>query len=155
MRTIKEICDRPSKALRAVAEGLENLPKTGKFKVSMNTFGEVRNGVCFGCAATACLLTLTRALDRVDENFDYLEARIKTYDVDVWEFEHVIDTCRTMKIFWLLEYYRIDNAKELENSFREELHEKTALRGGIDTRRWKEKHRFWTFAAEWLEARGL
>jgi hypothetical protein len=52
----------PKEVIMAMVEGLQN-PKT---EIDMSTYGYKDDGVCFGCAATNCLLTLDSTLELLD-----------------------------------------------------------------------------------------
>ena len=57
-QTFAEYFDhKPSKALRAMVAGLRMTDEERGFKINMNTFGEVNDGVCFGCAASSTIRT--------------------------------------------------------------------------------------------------
>lgn len=58
--------------IMAMVNGLRK-PKTDK--VDMGTYGAIRNGVCFGCAATNAVLTIMGANEDVVEYYIYTSHR--------------------------------------------------------------------------------
>lgn len=74
--------------IMSMVEGLRN-PRT---KIDMGTFGDIRDGICFGCAATNAILHIMEA------NEDEVKSHI-TYGPSndyppLWYFEHAIDLLR-------------------------------------------------------------
>lgn len=74
--------------IMAMVGGLRN-PKT---KIDMGTFGKMRDGICFGCAATNAILTIMNANKKEVEGHSKLRSTHNDYLLR--GFEHAIDMLR-------------------------------------------------------------
>lgn len=84
----------PKEIIMAMVEGLQN-PKT---EIDMSTYGYKDGDVCFGCAATNCLLTLDSTLE-LSDSFRALDSgfslMFKDYEREFIErFEFAINDLR-------------------------------------------------------------
>ena len=122
MKSIKELAPKPSDALQAMLTGLKELPEKGKLKVDMDTFGRNRGSVCVGCAATACLMTLSGVdnpeffVSLGNSNPSKL-SRLRAYNLEDSEdslaefasFENAIDAFRNNgNLSWLGSFYGVN-----------------------------------------------
>lgn len=112
MRTFKELCSgKPSKALRAMVDGLLDAEKREDFKVNFGTFGALENGVCFGCAAT-CAVQMLSGVSLDGSVIFERSIRAKALDVvydDLICFEHAIDRAREGYLYQLFDYMGVDD----------------------------------------------
>jgi len=79
----------PKEVIMAMVEGLQN-PKT---KIKMSTYGyKDGNNICYGCAATNCLLTLdpTLELGTNTNGFNYLFPVEESLFIDISTPLHLI-----------------------------------------------------------------
>src|SRR5690606_9344937 len=76
--------------IMAMVDGLRN-PRT---KINMRTFGEIRDGICYGCAATNAVLRIMDAKEEeVEEHFH--GRRSDSYKASpLWQFESAINFLR-------------------------------------------------------------
>lgn len=110
----KETNYKPSIAILRTLEGLETQGKREDFIFNMATFGSSYEGLCYGCAATACLQEIA--------NFNLNETTIKSFELraqalnfDILEllsFEKVIDEARIGKLQKLGKFYSYDLFEE-------------------------------------------
>lgn len=110
MRKIKDILPKPSDAIQAMIDGLEEQSERPKFQIEMSTFGEAGAGdVCFGCAATCTIQHAFEhnfTVDEIEGCYNRSEAlNVDEEDLDI--FEDVIDGFRQGYAFRLLNYYGI------------------------------------------------
>lgn len=54
------IKSKPSIALRHMVNGLIKQSKRKNFKIDMGTYGDSHGGVCYGCAATCAIQSITK-----------------------------------------------------------------------------------------------
>lgn len=82
--------------IMAMVEGLKN-PKT---KINMNTYGEIREDVCFGCAATNAILHIMDANeDEVKSHVTDRSSRYAHPERMLDAFECAIDSLRCGYVF--------------------------------------------------------
>lgn len=74
--------------IMAMVEGLRS-PKT---RIDMQTYGEVRDGICFGCAATNAVLNIMNANKKEVEA--HSKFRSTHDDYKLYGFEYAIDKLR-------------------------------------------------------------
>lgn len=109
---IKEILDKPSKAVRAMIEGLKKQSQREDFEVDMHHFGgsESFNSIlCFGCAATCAAQEAFKKNLSADE-ISERKSRAIAYGVDIKslaDFEMAIDDFRAGNYQALGKYYEI------------------------------------------------
>lgn len=117
LRSIKELAPKPSDAIKAMIDGLEQLPND-QFQLDMSTYG-YRPGwghICYGCAATCALFQLggrhPEEIGRAINDFDdrLLSLRISREDFDRYgyDFEMAIDHFRGGRVDALYRYYGMD-----------------------------------------------
>lgn len=108
MESIKHYLPTPSAALTAMCDGLE----AEHVQVDMSTYGEKRNGVCYGCAATNTIIEAVPWLGLEDlaengaEGFAYVVP--DDYKIEVSRFESSIDDARLGGIKLLFAFYGLD-----------------------------------------------
>ncbi len=93
--------------IMAMVNGLRS-PRT---KIDMTTFGEIREGICYGCAATNAILNIMNANKKEVEAHSKLRStqfRSTHDDYTLYDFEYAIDLLRC----GLLESYN-DYVKDL------------------------------------------
>jgi hypothetical protein len=61
---------RPSDALEAMCDGLEDIDARADFSIHMSTFGKFEGGLCFVCAATCAAI---KAADLLPEGVEELK----------------------------------------------------------------------------------
>lgn len=110
---IKEILDKPSKAVRAMIEGLKKQSQREDFEVDMHHFGgseSFNSRLCFGCAATCATQEAFKKNLSADE-ISERKSRAIAYGVDIKsleDFEMAIDDFRSGLCHALEEYYEVD-----------------------------------------------
>lgn len=82
---------------QAMIDGLKNSKKMKDFKVSMDTYGGNKEGVCYGCAATCTMMELTGKKVKAGEfgfrsKFSYFTNGLTHRDV--YLIESVVDKFR-------------------------------------------------------------
>lgn len=107
---ILEKLPRPSFVIEAMMHGLIKMGTNPKYSVYMGTYGETVGGICYGCAATGCIIEVfpqvpINALERYTQNSDL---RL---------FEQAVDSFRTGHPYALFNLYDL-NIDDLP----EELH---------------------------------
>jgi hypothetical protein len=117
---------KPSEAIEAMLRGLKAVHEEGVHKIDMSTFGEVRDGTCFGCAATWALQELvgkpmTAENFRYGENNDTWSAHAEYAGVDyhqIVDFECAVDNSRHGHVSALLWFFGVSapDAGELQRS---------------------------------------
>ena len=105
--------DRPSQALRAMCDGLEEADSRPDFEIDMSTYGEVRNNICFGCAATCALQELLEEpFTALEINDRYISGRT-LYAARLepgWDFfEFAIDEARKARLHTLFEFFGVED----------------------------------------------
>lgn len=108
MRKVSDVISKPSQALKAMCDGLEKQSQRRDFKVDMKTFGEVSNGVCFGCAATCTMQELAK-VNLVPNTICHRERALGFDMVDCNTFELVMDSARAGSLIALFAYFNIDH----------------------------------------------
>ena len=119
MKTIKSIISKPSQALRAMCVGLMRQSKRPDFVVDMDAYGYIRDGFCFGCAATATLqeiakknLTVTNYhMSGTAMPFTRVQARSSALELDLqalFQFEGAMNCARLGDVSWLFSYFDCD-----------------------------------------------
>ena len=118
MERMKDFCKKPSEAIRAMLDGMQEIPN-GDFKLHMDTFGDysrysVEGGhkiVCFGCAATCTIQQATGKLFKFEPTAVYdVVTRSRYLHIDREDlgiFEHAIDDFRTGGVRKLGNYYGV------------------------------------------------
>lgn len=97
---LKDLANKPSKAVKAMIEGIEEALSDEKFVFQMAVFGAVVDGMRYGCAATAtiCKLTNVKLHSTTDTQYTAgLLFRASNYRVDPGEmrdFEMCINEVR-------------------------------------------------------------
>jgi len=96
MRSIKELAPKPSDAITAMIEGLKEQSQRKDFEVDMLSFGRyfVMTDKCFGCAATCTLQKLYNKNFSKDEIFTPTYGIEGVTQIEVQEFELMIDDFR-------------------------------------------------------------
>lgn len=84
--------------IMSMVEGLRN-PKT---KIDMGTYRAIRNGVCFGCAATNAVLHIMNANE--EEVRSHVAYRQKCDNFQLRYFEYAINRLRLGWLDWYNEY---------------------------------------------------
>lgn len=110
IRTIKSLAPKPSDAIKAMLDGLREIP-SAEFSVDMGTYGGHEhdsgpNVICCGCAATCAVHKLAGKaphLDYIDQEMqpEYLGF----WEVDLYRFESAIDSFRVGYPGSLFAYY--------------------------------------------------
>lgn len=107
MKNIKTIIKRkPSIALKFAVAGLKRLNTKSKYEINMTTYGNFREGVCSGCAATAAIQELSGHDFSGDEIY-YRKGRAKAIDVNIHAlelFEDAMDDTRIGSFTGLVKY---------------------------------------------------
>lgn len=89
--------------IMSMVEGLRN-PKT---EIDMGTFGEIRDGVCFGCAATNAILNIMDVGTEQEVVDHIFGRRSRDYKGStLWQFENAIDQLRQGGVGCYNEYAR-------------------------------------------------
>lgn len=116
MKTFKELLDgKPSNAVQAMIDGLRDADNIESFKVDMETYGNAKNGTCFGCAATATIMKIT-GVEFTEESILSETKRSFACDMgkdDLNDFEIAIDWLRESTVLPLLKYMNTPNANLL------------------------------------------
>lgn len=115
MRKIKDILPKPSDAIQAMIDGLEEQSKRPDFEVNMSFFGLHDKEMCFGCAAT-CAAQKAFGRNLSFENIEGTDSRAAFFETDIEEydaFESAIDDFRSGKAFPLFKFYGIDPPNSL------------------------------------------
>ncbi len=88
----------PSDALEAMCDGLEAVDAATNLAVSMRTFGEVRDGICYACAATLAAWKASGKPVTGGNELDVLRTpggHAAFFGVpDIHQFEWVMETAR-------------------------------------------------------------
>jgi hypothetical protein len=117
MKSIKEIVTKPSEAIQAMVDGLlkfDNDKFKGKFKISMDTFGGVRDEICYGCAATCTILKITNKRPTKKTIMDIGNQYLKDYSTaEIREFENAIDIFRIGRAEYIFNFYNINLIADL------------------------------------------
>jgi hypothetical protein len=107
-RSIKELAPKPSDAIKAMLEGLRELPGD-EFEVDMGSFGRTSGDVCYGCAATCAVFRLGGKVPRSEvmlgftAQADYLQLNVH----ELRKFEIAIDHFRMGFPWQLFAFYRV------------------------------------------------
>lgn len=112
--TFREILGKPSAAIRAMCDGLEEQSQRRGFRIDMQTFGFSSNKVCFGCAAT-CAAQKTTGRTLKWDTIAGVTTRADALGVDAHDletFEIAIDNLRRGSgcLQPLLDYFGVCNA---------------------------------------------
>ena len=108
MRKVIDVISKPSQALKAMCDGLEKQSQRRDFKIDMKTFGEVSNGVCFGCAATCTVQELAKV--NLVPNTIYDRGRALGFDAgDCYNFEFIMDSARAGSLIAIFAYFNLDH----------------------------------------------
>ena len=117
IKSIIELAPKPSDALNAMVRGLLKASRRKTFNIDMSSFGEIRDGICFGCAATCTIQELSGVafkpssgrLER-DTRADLIGYANPLADItyyDLMNFEHAINSFRCGSPRDLIDYYKI------------------------------------------------
>ncbi len=113
MRSIFNLAPKPSDAVRAMIEGLEQHSKREDFFVDMGHYLMVdsEQRECFGCAATCALQQITdRGLQANDFDYRRTSSRSEVFNIDGYEincFEEAVDQFRRGDVSSLFKFYGI------------------------------------------------
>ena len=111
MKILDEIQGKPSIAILRTIEGMRRLKQNKNFELDMFTFGKVKEGICYGCAATAAIQEIAQ-IELTQENISMISQRAKALSFDLKElyrFEHAINDARVGNIVNLLKFCDITN----------------------------------------------
>ena len=111
MRILDEIQGKPSIAILRTIQGMRRLKQNKNFKLDMFTFGKVKEGICYGCAATAAIQEIAQ-IELTQENICTTSQRAKALSFDPKElhlFEHAINDARVGDMVNLLKFCDITN----------------------------------------------
>lgn len=125
-RSIKELAPKPSDAIKAMLDGLRDLP-SDKFRVDMGTFGSTlgNQSICYGCAATCAVYKLADKVPGMQDvvsraarsehlrfsvqELDAFEGAINAFRMgfmgDLFRFYGVMDRYVHPSTFWSLGTY--------------------------------------------------
>jgi len=107
-----------SEIVKSMIDGLKNVTEKG-LHVDMSTFGRKAGNICFGCAATACVLEIgdLNAKDLEIEFFssDNLQLAFETFSFEDFEFISVFEMAINGLRMGSIEIYN-KYAKEIEIS---------------------------------------
>lgn len=103
-----------SSAIRAMVDGLRELDGKPGHAIDMQTFGEERLGICYGCAATACVLHAWPDFpldvhERIHVRKDSNPVEEFQMDRQLWIFENAIDDFRRGMPYELLQFYGVSD----------------------------------------------
>lgn len=111
MKKIKDVAPKMSDAVQAMHDGLKSTIFNPLLRVNMDTFGDKKGPICFGCAATYTLMQLDGgALSAIFGNLDTRHSRAETFKFDhkdLIDFEHAIDRFRSGNYYGLYEFYDV------------------------------------------------
>lgn len=109
----------PSQALTAMVKGLQEADADPTREIDMNTFGEMRYEMCYGCAATNTLFHLS-GVDPVAWNLEWInDPDDSRFTANVWEkitkedqvilsaFELVMDEARKGSVVPLAAFFNV------------------------------------------------
>jgi hypothetical protein len=117
MRDIRELAPKPSDAIKAMLDGLAELPR-GNFIVDMGTYGRADGEICYGCAATCAVHKL--AGKTPDPSYIYQAARPYRLDLEPIQleyFEEAINLFRMGMPWTLFDFYGLMDPVVLEEEF--------------------------------------
>lgn len=107
-KTFREILKKPSAAVRAMVDGLREIPGE-TFRVRMESFGYSIGGVCYGCAAT-CAVQQATGKRFLPDQIGKLTVTSIMLDIEVMDmgrFEWVIDSLRKGQFVHLANYFGV------------------------------------------------
>ena len=111
MKTIREILEnKPSRAVKAMCDGLEKQDKREGFVIYMATFGIADDEICFGCAAT-CAIQEIAGKDFTDKEIEHVYERAAFLGfifADLEFFENTIDELRNGEVKPFGKYFDIE-----------------------------------------------
>lgn len=119
---IRDLVKKPSQVIDAMIHGLQKAADDPEFRFDMLTFGDVREDICYGCAATCAVQELYGIRFTPEQYLKTAQTGQKgTYchiavlgDSDIPEFEYMIDSLRSGHLADLLRYCLI--APDLTNA---------------------------------------
>lgn len=123
MRKISDIISKPSEALHAMVNGLNESKTWKNFELDMDTYGEVSRDVtiCFGCAATCTVYAIAK---KQPENNSILTIGLRSMALDfehtdLYLFETLIDSARRGLMKPLFHYFQMgwSHEKYYDNRF--------------------------------------
>ena len=148
IRTMRAILGgKPSRAIRAMCDGLQAQAKRPDFRILMDTFGSHIRGVCYGCAAT-CAVQEAAGIQFGPENITGNLRRSSAIGCDrhdLAEFEAVVERLRNGNLISLGDYFGADLS-------RWNLDSRMALLG---TNNWRDRIDGYYDVAEEMEREGL
>lgn len=101
-----ELCDgKVWRAVEAMIDGIQAQDQRSDFKIDMHTFGDVKSGICFGCAATCAV----QQLAGVNLTATNIHDRHETLNIDMNDmlaFEHAINVLRLGALGILFGYFK-------------------------------------------------
>lgn len=83
---LKAIKGKPSIALQHMIDGLLKQSRRRNFEISMGTFGSSANGICYGCAATCTIQSLSK-VNFTPINIPYVSQRAEKTQTNYEELE--------------------------------------------------------------------
>lgn len=118
LRSIFELAPKPSDAVKAMIDGLEQFPDD-QFQIDMSTYGykpSWADSICYGCAATCALFQLGGrrpeavgvALNVFEDRLEALQISRDDFQRGAYDFELVIDSFRCGRTTPLYAYYGTD-----------------------------------------------
>lgn len=107
---ILEKMPKMSDALERMMTGLIKFASTPKHAIEMGTYGTHENGVCYGCAATSCVLDAFPDLP-IDE--DERHGTGMTFQRGIYTFESCINDARNGLLRSLCDYYGVDYTMDI------------------------------------------
>lgn len=118
MYTILNI--KPSEAVFAMVEGLKYYREQENFKIKMSSYGEVKDKVCFGCAATCAVQYLYKHNFTLEE-IGSLTNQANALNLDKRELcnlEIAIEDLRSgCPLFFLLNFMGRDAASDVMSTY--------------------------------------
>jgi hypothetical protein len=159
MPTIKErLENKPSKAVRAMVEGLRDIKTRDDFEIDMSSYGDSdeEGTICFGCAATVTLMRVTGVTftpdtigqDRVDRMIAMGMDPTDTFSYyELQAFEMAINNLRLGNVYVFLRGFLDSNTSR---SLAEDI---TVPRLGDNYT--IDQLANYEILANWLEARGF
>ena len=136
---------KPSEIIQAMVDGLQK----EHVKVDMKTFGEIRGGICFGCAATNCIIEISGVSpETAATGFSKIAFEIgEGDDMSVSRFECAIDDLRINDLVSYNHRMRRFEAQEIPSELFQELPELT-------TGNWKRELYKYQEYANFLQSKG-
>lgn len=107
-KSMKHYCPRPSDAIRAMIDGLREIPDQN-FRVRMDYFGGHAGTTCFGCAAT-CAVQHAVGIRFTQDNIEGGSSRASATGLshaELQTFERMIDSFRAGFTRRMEEYYGV------------------------------------------------